>query len=109
MAAAEHREDVERLVAERTRELVAAVEASEARFRALTENSRDVTSILDAEGVVRYISPSVRRILGFDPEGLVGRTSFDFVHPDDVAELSAVFARATRDRGVTETNEFRAR
>jgi PAS domain S-box-containing protein len=109
-------DELERRVAERTRELVAANVAteqalleSEARFRALIENSLEITAILDADSVVRYVSPSVERILGYSPEELTGATSLDFVHPDDVAEVGAIFARATADPGVMQTNEFRAR
>ena len=108
--------ELERLVAERTRELVAANEAteralreSEARFRALIENSLDITAIVDAESVIRYMSPSVLRILGYTPEELVGTTSLDFVHPDDVAATGAIFAAATTDPGVMRMDEFRAR
>jgi two-component system, cell cycle sensor histidine kinase and response regulator CckA len=108
--------ELERLVAERTRELVAANEAteralreSEARFRALIENSLDITAIVDADSVVRYVSPSVTRILGYDAGELVGKTSLDFVHPDDLDALAAIFAAATTDPGVMQTDEFRAR
>ncbi|HZR95127.1 MAG TPA: PAS domain S-box protein [Gaiellaceae bacterium] len=95
------REEIERLVA--------ALEASEARFRALIENSRDVTTIVDAAGAVRYVSPSVEKILGYRPEEIVGATVFDFVHPDDVDEIGEVLARSTQNGGSTRTNEFRAR
>src|SRR5256885_5064185 len=38
---------------------------SEARFRALVENSSDGISLLDREGNVRYCSPAIRRILAY--------------------------------------------
>ena len=41
----------------RTAELGAALQKSEARFRALIENSIDVTAILDADMRVQYVSP----------------------------------------------------
>jgi two-component system cell cycle sensor histidine kinase/response regulator CckA len=111
-----HEEELERLVAERTRELIAANEAteralreSEARFRALIENSLDVTSIVDADSVIRYISPSVTSILGYEPEELVGQTSLGLVHPDDSVAMGEIFARAIVEPGVTHAKEFRAR
>jgi PAS domain S-box-containing protein len=107
---------LEQRVAERTRELVAANEAteralreSEARFRALIENSLDITAIVDAESVVLYVSPSVARILGYAPEELIGTTALNIVHPDDVEAVGAIFAVATTDPGVTRMDEFRAR
>src|SRR4051812_16893303 len=107
---------IENRVAERTRELVAANEAaeralreSEARFRALIENSLDITAILDARTGVRYVSPSVERILGYSPDELAGQTSLDFVHPDDAEALTEIFATSVDDPGLLETSEFRAR
>jgi PAS domain-containing protein len=66
-------EELERRVSERTAELVAALQKSEARFRALIENSIDVTAILDADMRVQYVSPSVMRILGYSADELTGR------------------------------------
>src|SRR3954463_7533947 len=48
-------EELERRGDERTTELVAALEKSEARFRALMENSIDVTVIVDADLRLQYV------------------------------------------------------
>jgi two-component system cell cycle sensor histidine kinase/response regulator CckA len=109
MTALPQEQDLERRVAERTAELTAALRETEARFRALIENSLDVTAILSADSVVSYVSPSVERILGYAPDELIGATSFDFVHPDDAGVLRAVFEQATLDPGAVQPNEFRAR
>ena len=103
------KDDFERRVDERTAELTAALRGSEARFRALIENSLDVVAIVGADAAVRYISPSVERILGYSAEERTGANSFDFVHPDDAEGLRAVFELATKDPGAMETTEFRAR
>ena len=34
-----------------------------------------------------YISPSHKKIMGFDPEDLAGKKGFDFVHPKDRKNL----------------------
>ena len=57
---------------------------SEEYYRSLTENASDVVSILDADGITRYESPSVERVLGWRPDELVGRRALDFVHMDDL-------------------------
>src|SRR4051812_36479974 len=84
--------ELERRVAERTAELQAANAAaeqalrdSEARFRALIENSFDITAITDGEGVIRYVSPTAERILGYEPRELEGSAFDAFVHPGDVS------------------------
>jgi two-component system cell cycle sensor histidine kinase/response regulator CckA len=86
-----------------------ALRESEARFRALIESSLDVTSILAADGSLRYASPSWERVLGYSPEEVHGTSAFDYVHPDDAPLLSEVFAQGSRVAGTTATNEFRVR
>ena len=82
---------------------------SEARFRALIENSLDLTTILLADGTIRYASPSAERVLGYAPESLIGRNAFDLVHEDDLATLSAIFRGATATPGATASEAFRYR
>jgi two-component system, cell cycle sensor histidine kinase and response regulator CckA len=101
-------DELERRVEERTAELVAALRGSEARFRALIENSIDVTGILDADQRMQYVSPSVTRILGYSVDELVGSTSLEFIHPDDEPILQELFTRTIDDQAVM-TPQFRAR
>ena len=46
---------------------------SEARFRSLVAHASDMITVLDAEGVVNYQSPSIERILGYSVEETEGR------------------------------------
>ncbi len=108
--------ELERLVAERTQELLQANEAaeralreSEARFRALIENSLDITSIVDASQRVRYVSPSIERILGYAPAQVVGTEALTFVHPEDLVSIAQVFESAAAEGSVMQTDEFRVR
>jgi two-component system, cell cycle sensor histidine kinase and response regulator CckA len=65
---------------------------SEARFRALVENSSDGISLLDPEGYVHYCSPAISRILGYSVEQFIGVNVFTLMHPDDVMEGRRRFA-----------------
>ena len=51
----------------------------EEHFRLLIENTSDIVTILDADGVVRYQSPSLERDLGYAPDELVGQNVFLFI------------------------------
>ncbi|MFN3843964.1 MAG: EAL domain-containing protein [Rehaibacterium terrae] len=78
-------------------------------FRELAEQSGDVLSVGEADGLIRYVSPAVQRVLGHDVAGLAGRSVFRLLHPADVPRLRATYERA-RSGGVREaTIELRAR
>jgi PAS domain S-box-containing protein len=77
--------------AEQTRSAVGLRE-SEQRFRALTENALDLVAIVDIEGIIRYANPAHEQACGFTLPELLGRSAFDFVHPDDVPLLLQIFS-----------------
>ncbi len=51
---------------------------SEEHFRRLFENMQDVYYRTDAQGVVRLVGPGVRRVLGFEPHEIIGRTAEEY-------------------------------
>ena len=63
-----------------------AVKEKEERIRFITENMVDMLSQVDADLVIRYISPSHRRVLGYKPEELIGQPVSRLVHPEDMDE-----------------------
>ncbi|MDB2225993.1 PAS domain S-box protein [Halorubrum ezzemoulense] len=81
----------------------------ERRFQALVEESNDVISIVDTEGVFQYQSPSIERILGYDPTETIGDTAWEYVHPDDRADLIEAFERGVADPDANPLMEYRAR
>jgi PAS domain S-box-containing protein len=66
------------------REAEERLRRSEERFRLLIENITDLITVVDRQAIVRYLSPSVRRVLGYDPDQLLGRSALELVHPEDV-------------------------
>jgi PAS domain S-box-containing protein len=95
-------------VAERKR-VEEKLRESEERFRALIENSSDIIQIVDSEGVIRYVSPSIERILGYRPEEATGRLSVDFVHPDDLPIVAKGFEKAIQEPNVPVITECRCK
>ena len=89
------------------RQAESALRASEERFRALVENSSDAVMLIDAEGRVSYITPSSQRLVGWNAREMVGRSIFDFVHPDDREVASARMAEALRRLEQTVSAELR--
>src|SRR5579863_5190970 len=52
-------------------------------FRSLIENSPDAISLIDMRGEILYGSASTAKILGYEPEELVGRNCLELIHPED--------------------------
>lgn len=69
-------------------------------FRALIENTLDVVTIIDNKGIIRYESPSIKRVLGYSQDELIGRSPLDLTHPEDVSNIRQVLDRL-RQRGMT--------
>ena len=75
----------------RDRRKTDALQEGEARFRALVQNSFDIITIHDSNGVTTYESPAASRILGYPPGTLIGKTPFETLHPKDVARARTAF------------------
>jgi PAS domain S-box-containing protein len=64
-----------------------ALRKSEARFRLLAEKMSDLVCLHEPDGRYLYISPSCRRLLGYEPEELLGNDPYDLFHPDDLERI----------------------
>lgn len=78
---------------------------SEERFRSLVQNSSDIVAVISADGTVSYKSPSIKRILGYEPENW--QKAFEFVHPDDIATAENLLTKALNSPNVNLWAEFR--
>jgi two-component system sensor histidine kinase/response regulator len=66
--------------------------ASDQRFRDIAEASADWMWEIDAEGRYVFASESVKALLGYAPEEVIGKTPFELMPPDEAARVSAAFA-----------------
>lgn len=90
------------------KEAEAQLRRQEARYRLLAENVTDVVTHLGPASNLLYVSPSVKNLLGYDPQHLAGQRALDFVHPDDREETKRVVLEAVA-RGHRPRAEFRIR
>lgn len=71
-------------------------------------HSTNLLSLLDADGTIRYQSPSVERLLGFAQDETVGRSCTEVFHPDDRERVSDAFENVvSNDEYVVEAVEYR--
>jgi PAS domain S-box-containing protein len=88
----------------------AAVAASEARYRLLADNATDMVIRFRPGGAVTFVTPASQKILGFEPDELIGRRALEWAHPDDLETLR-LYMRALRktDGVMPDPYQFRAR
>jgi diguanylate cyclase (GGDEF)-like protein/PAS domain S-box-containing protein len=89
--------------------LLGRIGRQEERFRLLVQNSTDIVTITDPDGVVRYISPAVHRVLGLDPDRMLGHNIIHRMHPDDRATVAANVAAVVARPGHSATYRSRLR
>ncbi|MBX0322302.1 PAS domain S-box protein [Halomicroarcula sp. F13] len=59
----------------------------------LLDHTRDKIVVVDADGEYQFVNDAAERILGYEPDTLVGTNAFDYIHPDDLDTVSATFER----------------
>ena len=96
-----------RLAEEQRLRSEAELRSRERRFRGLIENASDGVAIVDAGGIIRYVSTSVMSVLGRPAEDLVGQTAFELNHPDDREAAGAALAGVLAGDGRTALTEMR--
>jgi len=76
---------------EERKEAEKAQKASEEKFRNLVENLNDVIYSLDEKGIVTYVNPAIRKILGYSESEIIGRPFSDFISEDDLSRQTERF------------------
>jgi two-component system NtrC family sensor kinase len=76
------------------REAELKLRESERKYRLITDSTTDLISMLTFKGTYAYVSPSIRK-MGYEPEELLGKSGFDFIHPDDKKRLLPLMGKYT--------------
>jgi len=67
---------------------------NEERFRAITENTSDVTVIIDKDNYFKYVSPSVYKLIGYTAEEVLKKNLKHLIVPEDLPMLDAIGDKA---------------
>ncbi len=81
-----------------------ALKKREEHYRKLADNMEDMICEANSQGVILYISPSQKNILGYKPEDLLDKKIFDYIHPEDLDRVITIYQKAveTKSRGKVE-------
>jgi PAS domain S-box-containing protein len=82
---------------------------SEKKYRLLAENSFDLICIHNTDGRLEFISPSIKRLLGYEPEELLGRKPYEIVHPDDQHIIRSIKMDISEDVSLQAPAQYRLR
>jgi diguanylate cyclase (GGDEF)-like protein/PAS domain S-box-containing protein len=78
-----------------------------ARFRSLVDNASDLITVVEPSATIRYQSPSLGRLVGLEPDRVIGNSYLDLIHPDDRSHLAAVLLEVSRSPDAVATAEYR--
>ncbi|MCP4646533.1 MAG: PAS domain S-box protein, partial [bacterium] len=70
-----------------------ALRASEEKYRFLTENVDSLIAMADMEGNYIYVNEAHDRLLGYSVNEMIGKSSLEFIHPDDQESMTQAFAK----------------
>lgn len=71
------------------------LQESEEKYRRIVENTTNVIMVTQPDGIISYLSPSSKDILGYPPEELIGKNPTIF-HPDDIKKVQQALSGALK-------------
>ena len=82
---------------------------NERRLQAVIDSSPDVITIVNRGGMILSLSSAARRVLGCEPEALVGKSVFESIHADDFTAVYSSFFKVIEGLQETDALQFRHR
>lgn len=93
----------------RRKDVLRRLAASEARYRLVTENASDVVLTLDADGRIRFVSPSIEGLGDYRVTALIGSPAVHLLAPEHRAAAARAHVDALRDPGTSQVVEVETR
>lgn len=78
---------------------------SEERFKKMVTNSKDMIMLTRNDGVILYVSPACKKILGYESEELVGKNPW-IIHPEDTERIQKIYQSVLKNPA-SDTTEYR--
>lgn len=94
---------------ERRKHSETELKISKEHFQHLIENSLDIITVLNSDFTIRYMSPSLKRILGYEPGDILYKNVFKYIHPDDTIRTRQKMTAVLKSAGNMDAVEFRCK
>ena len=78
---------------------------SEERFKKMVTNIKDCIMLTQSDGIILYLSPSCKTVLGYESSDLVGKVPW-IIHPEDLERVQKIFQTALTTE-ISGTTEYR--
>ena len=78
-------------------------------FRMLVENAYELIIVVNRDSTLRYVSPSAKRMTGYEPDEVLNMNFLDFVHPDDLPGIMEKYSAGILQPRTIERVEYRSR
>ncbi|MFC6954987.1 PAS domain S-box protein [Halorubellus litoreus] len=78
-------------------------------YRTIVEEVNDLATVVDSDGTITYVSPAITRVLGYEPEDLIGHQGYGFVHSDNQDRNAEAMESVLEDGSNAESVEVRFR
>jgi PAS domain S-box-containing protein len=86
------------------------IEKAEELYRLLTDHSNDIVCLQEPDSTFKYMSPSIKNVLGYEPSKFIGKQVFSILHKDDIKSLKEAIAQKVFSREIADNvYSFRAR
>lgn len=83
-----------------------ALVESEVKYRTLVEHSLEGIMIIQ-DGLIKFVNPTLLKILNYEEEEIVGKDILRFSYPDDRELISESLSKFSDNQGVRSLSEFR--
>jgi len=83
-----HRKGIERKLME-----------SEIKFKSLFQSSLDIVNVLDDQYRVTFVTPSIKVVMGYDEDEVIGKSGLSFIHPDDAQRVRKALEELVNNPG----------
>jgi PAS domain S-box-containing protein len=85
------------------------LEENEKFYRMLLANSTDLITLHEPCGKFSYLSPAVKKMLGYEEEELLNTSSIDLIHPEDQLRIKNSLSEDVQTGAIRQSIEFRLR